>query len=155
MKTLKSVGLIRVTTLFFIALLGVNLSNAQIEVTATRLTHLLPVENQAEFNHQFTIHEGEKVQILNFSRSGYYKVHYGGDQPLYIYYPYFSEVPGIEAIQAGFLKGQFTESNQEKNIIEKTTTNSPTSTPSRVIHTGPRGGRYYINSKGNKVYVKD
>lgn len=24
----------------------------------------------------------------------------------------------------------------------------------RVIHTGPRGGRYYINSKGNKVYIK-
>jgi hypothetical protein len=24
----------------------------------------------------------------------------------------------------------------------------------RTIHTGPRGGRYYINSKGKKVYVK-
>jgi len=24
----------------------------------------------------------------------------------------------------------------------------------RVIQTGPRGGKYYINSKGNKVYVK-
>ena len=24
----------------------------------------------------------------------------------------------------------------------------------RFIHTGPRGGRYYINSKGNKVYIK-
>ncbi len=24
----------------------------------------------------------------------------------------------------------------------------------RVIHTGPRGGRYYINSNGNKTYVK-
>lgn len=30
------------------------------------------------------------------------------------------------------------------------------STPSTgaTIYTGPRGGRYYINSKGNKVYVK-
>jgi hypothetical protein len=25
---------------------------------------------------------------------------------------------------------------------------------SRTIHTGPRGGRYYINSNGNKTYVK-
>jgi hypothetical protein len=25
---------------------------------------------------------------------------------------------------------------------------------SHTIHTGPRGGRYYINSKGNKTYVK-
>lgn len=24
----------------------------------------------------------------------------------------------------------------------------------RTIHTGPRGGRYYINSNGNKTYVK-
>lgn len=24
----------------------------------------------------------------------------------------------------------------------------------REIHTGPRGGKYYINSKGNKVYIK-
>ena len=25
---------------------------------------------------------------------------------------------------------------------------------SRIIHTGPRGGRYYINSYGNKTYIK-
>lgn len=28
------------------------------------------------------------------------------------------------------------------------------SASSRTIHTGPRGGRYYINSNGNKTYVK-
>jgi endonuclease YncB( thermonuclease family) len=28
------------------------------------------------------------------------------------------------------------------------------STSGRIIHTGPRGGKYYINSKGKKVYVK-
>lgn len=28
------------------------------------------------------------------------------------------------------------------------------SAPDKVIHTGPRGGKYYINSKGKKVYVK-
>lgn len=30
----------------------------------------------------------------------------------------------------------------------------PTYSNSRTIHTGPRGGRYYINSNGNKTYVK-
>ncbi|MCU0447153.1 MAG: hypothetical protein MUE85_19835 [Microscillaceae bacterium] len=25
----------------------------------------------------------------------------------------------------------------------------------RTIYQGPRGGRYYINSKGNKEYIKD
>lgn len=28
------------------------------------------------------------------------------------------------------------------------------SKPHRVIHTGPRGGRYYINSNGNKTYIR-
>ncbi|GGG51745.1 HNH endonuclease signature motif containing protein [Bizionia arctica] len=28
------------------------------------------------------------------------------------------------------------------------------SSPTRTIYTGPRGGRYYINSNGNKTYVK-
>lgn len=33
---------------------------------------------------------------------------------------------------------------------------TPTSAtaPSRVVQTGPRGGTYYINSNGNKTYVK-
>jgi len=31
---------------------------------------------------------------------------------------------------------------------------STSSSSGRVIHTGPRGGKYYINSKGKKVYVK-
>lgn len=30
----------------------------------------------------------------------------------------------------------------------------PSQQQNRVIHTGPRGGKYYINSKGNKVYIK-
>jgi len=32
--------------------------------------------------------------------------------------------------------------------------NKSSSTSSRTIHTGPRGGRYYINKNGNKTYVK-
>ena len=31
----------------------------------------------------------------------------------------------------------------------------PSSTNNRIIHTGPRGGKYYINESGKKVYIKD
>lgn len=40
------------------------------------------------------------------------------------------------------------------NTSSKSTSVSNSSNSSRTIHTGPRGGKYYINSKGNKVYVK-
>lgn len=33
-------------------------------------------------------------------------------------------------------------------------TSSPSSASGRTLITGPRGGTYYINSKGNKTYVK-
>jgi len=35
-----------------------------------------------------------------------------------------------------------------------TTLPSTNSSSNKVIHTGPRGGKYYINSNGNKTYVK-
>lgn len=42
-----------------------------------------------------------------------------------------------------------------KNYPKPSTYSLPTySSPSRTIHTGPRGGRYYINSNGNKTYLK-
>lgn len=53
---------------------------------------------------------------------------------------------------------------QHKKTYEPNSTPSKvTSTPSkssgtigsgRTIYTGPRGGKYYINSKGNKTYIK-
>lgn len=49
---------------------------------------------------------------------------------------------------------------QHKKMYENNTTTqvkpttSSSSTTSREIHTGSRGGKYYINSKGNKVYIK-
>lgn len=36
----------------------------------------------------------------------------------------------------------------------KTGTAKPTKTSNKVIYTGTNGGRYYINSKGKKTYVK-
>lgn len=38
--------------------------------------------------------------------------------------------------------------------VTKTTSSSSTTSTGRTIHTGPRGGKYYINSSGKKVYVK-
>lgn len=44
---------------------------------------------------------------------------------------------------------------QHKNKEVNTQSNSPEYNNSgRTIYTGPRGGKYYINSKGKKVYVK-
>ena len=37
-------------------------------------------------------------------------------------------------------------------VLEPTQAN--TTSQGKTIHTGPRGGKYYINSKGNKTYVK-
>ncbi|MCE7043930.1 hypothetical protein [Dyadobacter sp. CY312] len=47
---------------------------------------------------------------------------------------------------------------QIKNEVNRNswdnTTKSNSSSSSRTIYTGPRGGRYYINSNGNKTYLK-
>lgn len=42
-----------------------------------------------------------------------------------------------------------------KNKQTKPQYTSTRSKSSRTIHTGPRGGKYYINSNGNKTYVKN
>ncbi len=46
---------------------------------------------------------------------------------------------------------------QQANSSSHYYTNSTSSSvysSGRTIHTGPRGGRYYYNSKGNKTYVR-
>lgn len=52
---------------------------------------------------------------------------------------------------------------QHKKTYEPNSTNTNSVSPAkssgssgagREIQTGPRGGKYYINSKGNKVYIK-
>ncbi|MBL0326051.1 MAG: hypothetical protein IPP61_12865 [Cytophagaceae bacterium] len=52
-------------------------------------------------------------------------------------------------------KGTQTNSiNANKPENEKNSKYGYTPSTGATIHTGPRGGRYYYNSKGNKVYVK-
>lgn len=43
--------------------------------------------------------------------------------------------------------------NKSSNTSQKSSYSTPTG-DGRIIHTGPRGGRYYLTSSGKKVYVK-
>lgn len=52
---------------------------------------------------------------------------------------------------------------EEKEAKEKVSTEKAPRTPDKAsgeyngkkVYTGPRGGRYYINSNGNKTYISD
>lgn len=85
-----------------------------------------------------------EVRVISFV-NGYYRVKYDR------YVGYLNEMYIEESESLGILKGQ--TSSLTKSSSEPTSVSAPVST-GRVIHTGPRGGRYYINSKGNKVYIK-
>ncbi len=64
------------------------------------------------------------------------------------------------------LKALFEKIDKILGVTVTSTTNTPsttkqTTTPSyksdnsnRTIHTGPRGGKYYINKNGKKTYIK-
>jgi colicin import membrane protein len=43
---------------------------------------------------------------------------------------------------------------QHKPKTSTSTSTTSTSSSGRTIYTGPRGGKYYINSNGNKTYIK-
>ena len=44
--------------------------------------------------------------------------------------------------------------NKSKSTIKSETKSSDSNSSGRTIHTGPRGGKYYINKNGNKTYIK-
>lgn len=44
--------------------------------------------------------------------------------------------------------------NDSTTVKKSTTTPQSPSTGGRIYQTGPKGGTYYINSHGNKTYVK-
>jgi len=44
--------------------------------------------------------------------------------------------------------------SSSSNASTKSSTNTSTTSSGRTIYTGPRGGKYYINSNGNKTYLK-
>jgi hypothetical protein len=45
-------------------------------------------------------------------------------------------------------------SNSNKSTVSSTKSQGTSTSGGRTIMTGPRGGKYYINSKGNKTYIK-
>jgi regulator of replication initiation timing len=47
-----------------------------------------------------------------------------------------------------------TSTSSSSNASKSSTNSSSSSYGGRVIQTGPRGGQYYINSHGNKTYIK-
>jgi colicin import membrane protein len=51
-------------------------------------------------------------------------------------------------------KSTYEPSGSTKSSVSSSSSSSSSSS-GRTIYTGPRGGKYYINSKGNKVYVKN
>ncbi len=108
-------------------------------VQITRTTHLLNEPNQATFDHSQIAQSGEDIIILEYYPSEYYKVRYKLKE-YYVYYPYFKDVAGINVAVT-----------KDLSIERK---HQQRSTPARTIHTGPRGGRYYINKNGNKTYIK-
>ncbi len=46
------------------------------------------------------------------------------------------------------------EASEKRRNQQQSDSYSPYYSGGRAIHTGPRGGRYYYNSSGNKTYVR-
>ena len=56
------------------------------------------------------------------------------------------------------IKSAFPDNKSNRQVQSKSEVQESSNTvdsKGRTIYTGPRGGRYYINSKGNKVYIKN
>lgn len=51
-------------------------------------------------------------------------------------------------------KATSTGYKSSSSSYKPSTSSSTRPSASKTIHTGPRGGQYYINSKGNKTYIK-
>lgn len=124
---------------------------AQMDVSTTRLTHILPAPNQALFNPQIALPGGTKVFISTY-HNDYYKVRYS-NQDYYIFYPYFDEIQYAVDLRDEIETGGVNISGT-KELPKQPKVRYTSSPGSRTIHTGPRGGRYYINKNGNKTYIK-
>ncbi len=113
----------------------------------------------------FQIPNKKSVQVISFvsHSNNYYRVLYDGKMG-FLSDIYFSKDCDLE-----FLKKQGIPYNKEKDFlgdeikspdIIPTGKDNPSKSNhykyngSRKIHTGPRGGKYYINSNGNKTYIK-
>lgn len=102
--------------------------------------------------------KGESLLLTDFIE-GYWLVK-KGEQVGYINELFIESTADIDAfknmLSNGVTEGQgsnLKSTSGNRNTSVKSSTGSRSST-GRVIHTGPRGGKYYINSNGNKTYIK-
>lgn len=87
----------------------------------------LSVSFEDDRTHQMTLHKGDIVHVDGEYDVDSYRVHVG---------EYHVLVP-------------------KSQLLKKNTSSSSGSTGNgQTIQTGPRGGKYYINSNGNKTYIK-
>jgi uncharacterized protein YgiM (DUF1202 family) len=85
------------------------------------------------------INQGEKIFVTRQYNSEWYIVQIDGKD----YYALVSSLIPAE------------QYNPNTTVKTEPSTITPSySSPSRNIETGSRGGHYYINSKGNKTYIK-
>lgn len=120
---------------------------AQTEIKVFRKTHLLTETNQALFDDNKTAAPGETLVVKQYHSNGYFLADYRGSD-YFIYYPYFDHIEDLSTLISSveFVEVLSTYSNIGPGNVSHNN--------SRQIHSGPRGGRYYINSKGNKTYLK-
>ncbi|HLO45820.1 MAG TPA: hypothetical protein VK175_15885 [Leadbetterella sp.] len=112
------------------------------------------------------IKPGTEIFILDYiesnSYSKFFKVRFN-NQIGYISTASFENTPNANLIDI-LSKTSNQSSSENKNLYVQPYSStsiksyypstSRESSSGKTIHTGPRGGRYYINSNGNKTYVK-
>ncbi|MBL4669103.1 MAG: hypothetical protein JKY30_07545 [Flavobacteriales bacterium] len=108
----------------------------------------------------FRIPYKKSVQVISFvlNSNNYYRILYKGKMG------FMSEIYFNKDCNLELLKKKGIPYNKEKDFLgdeikppnlspsKKSTTYKYKGT--QKIHTGPRGGKYYINSNGNKTYIK-
>lgn len=143
--------------LFVLLLLSGNIFS-QIQLETSTKAYILD-RCQGDANVLKTVKANSTVMFLKLSDCSdlFYKIEYNGVEG-YIHKKLIKQNEDLTS----YLENLKSENDLiTKDSIIKENTNKEdrqstyrSSSSERTIHTGPRGGRYYINSKGNKTYVK-
>ncbi len=97
--------------------------------------------------------KGTEVLVVGYTKN-YFKTKIGNKVGFVheMFFPFNENLNRISNYKAKFHKASISNTTYSGSNNSSKTTNS--TSKNRIIHTGPRGGRYYINSKGKKVYIK-
>ncbi|MDR6194910.1 hypothetical protein QE357_001962 [Siphonobacter sp. BAB-5404] len=122
-----------------------------IRILLNESTQLSPAATRARYKNRDVYVYGAGVRTRTISRKVYvyndYIKHYRGT-PLELYTYATEEVKSQQSTSSSYSPSSSGSSYSSGG------TRHSTPTTGAYIHTGPRGGRYYYNSKGNKTYVK-